>query len=91
LGFAINAKCDPGAGTAPLLVPDPLCPPLCAQGHQWVREFAAASYLRTMKHCLAKPRAVSRTEFGGWISAPGTAPVPGGEPRAWPDLGPVLA
>ena len=29
-----KGSCDPGEGTEPLLVPDPLCPPLGARGHQ---------------------------------------------------------
>lgn len=37
--------CDPGEGTAPPLVTEPLCPPLAAWEPWPVWEFVAASYL----------------------------------------------
>lgn len=50
-----------------------------------------SSHLHTMKHRQAKRHAISRTELAVWITAPGTVLVPSGQPRAWPDLRPVLA
>lgn len=100
LGFAINSKGSATLGKAQHL-PLSLSPsaPLWLHGSPgqcgnlllpltWGRR---SSHLHALNHHPAKSCAVFHTEFAGWINAPETTLVSAGQPRAWLNVGAVLA